>query len=246
MCARHQSYFLMARLILNCDLGEDEPLALTEQLLALVDTASIGCGFHAGNSEKTRATIQLALKAGVRIGAHPGLPVHSGRGNAWPDPAALRVLLETQIGSFQDSAHSLAASVEYIKLHGSLYHAVEQDPELAKVFIDFLGQQSTPLAVFALAGGAFATTAEAAGLRVQHEAFVDRDYRPDGSLVPRSEPGAILTENEAMARLLLWSELGELITSGGHKINVKADTLCVHGDSPDALRLLRKVRVLHK
>lgn len=236
----------MDRLIINCDLGEDEPLGLTEQLLALVDAANIGCGFHTGSPEKTRATIQLAITHGVMIGAHPGLPTHGGRGDALPYPGGFGDLLEKQISAFQEAARSLGTTATYIKLHGSLYHAVEQDPELAKVCIEFLAQQSTPLAVFALAGGAFAATAEAAGLRVYHEAFVDRDYRPDGSLVPRSEPGAILAENEAMARLLLWGELGKLIVRGGHKIDLKADTLCVHGDSPDALKMMGKIRVLQK
>ncbi|WPJ96374.1 5-oxoprolinase subunit PxpA [Coraliomargarita algicola] len=232
----------MAPIILNCDLGEDESLEQTEQLLALIDAANIGCGFHAGSPEKTGASIELALKHKLRIGAHPGLPHAGGRGHILPTAKEFQHLLEQQFSSFQATAHALGTRAEYIKLHGSLYHAVETQPDLSAVYIHFLRQQVQPVAIFALAGGEFAQAAEAAGLSVVHEAFADRDYLPDGSLVPRVEQGAVLSQSEALERLASWQKNGKIPTRGGVPISLAADTLCVHGDSPDALELIRNIR----
>ena len=244
MRARHEDHFLMDRLILNCDLGEDEPTVQTEALLLLVDAANICCGFHAGNPEKTRRTIELALKYGVHIGAHPGIAIQGGRGIELPSPEAFHALLTEQIGAFQDHARSLGASVEYVKLHGSLYHAVEQYSSLAEVYIKFLLAQSPRLAVYALAGGSFAQMAATVGLRVFHEVFADRAYRGDGALLPRSEEGSVLTHQAAVGRFKVWIEQGTMPTLGGQFVHLKGDTLCVHGDSPDALEMTRELRSL--
>lgn len=232
----------MDPLILNCDLGEDEPLEWTARLLEQVDAASIGCGVHAGSPEKTRTTIELALDAGVWIGAHPGLPTEGGRGIAWPSLPEFRQLLESQVGRFQACAHALGKPVDYVKLHGTLYHAVEADPALGAAYIDFLQQQNPTLAVFALAGGRFAQAAESAGLRVYHEVFADRAYLQDGSLLPRSLPGAVLSAKEALERFRRWREQGSMPANTGTVFPLHADTLCVHGDSPGALELIHSLR----
>lgn len=234
----------MARLILNCDLGEEEPLDYTKQLLSLVDAANIGCGVHAGSPAKLGETLKLAIQSGVMIGAHPGMPSDGGRGNTLPNPAGFRELLKQQFGQFQEMAASLGTQAAYIKLHGSLYHAVEAHPVLAQVFLEFLQEQPVPLAVFSLANGRFAASAEALGIQVYHEVFIDRNYRADGSLVPRTEPDAVLSESDAITRLLLWRDYGSIQTREGDSIRLKTDTFCVHGDSPDALQMIRKVRLL--
>lgn len=238
------THILMDRLILNCDLGEDEPPEQTERLLGIVDAANIGCGFHAGNLEKTRATIASAQEAGVLIGAHPGLDGDGGRSEQWPCAETFRELLEVQISSFQESVEASGARMHYIKLHGTLYHAVEKDEPLTKVYIEFLERQSPTPAVFALAGGRFARTAESRGLRVYHEAFADRAYRQDGRLVPRSEVGAVLAESDALQRFRIWREQGSMPVLSGQAISMKADTICVHGDSPGALEMIRAIRGL--
>ncbi|MDQ8193831.1 LamB/YcsF family protein [Coraliomargarita sp. SDUM461004] len=232
----------MADIILNCDLGENEPLARTAQFLSLIDAANIACGVHAGNPEKTQATIKLALQYQVAIGIHPGLPSAGGRGPCSLTAHEFKRLLEVQVGAFQALAARLGTCAEYVKLHGSLYHAVETQPALATVYIDFLLRQSPKLAVMALAHGRLAARAEAAGIRVLHEAFADRDYLSDGSLVPRDEPGAVFTAPEACARLTRWQQSGKWPTRDGAAISLLADTLCVHGDSPDALELVQKLR----
>lgn len=242
MCTWHKTQILMGRLILNCDLGEDEPPAQTQQLLSLVDAANVGCGFHAGNAKKTLSTIELALQAGVRVGAHPGLPTEGGRGCALPTPAAFFDLLQRQFDSFQESAHSLGTTAEYIKLHGSLYHAVEADSSLAEVFLKFLQIEAADLAVFALASGSFARAADAAGLRVYREVFADRAYQQDGSLLPRAEKGSVLTAQAALERFKTWREQGTMPTHCGQAIELNAETLCVHGDSPGAYNMIRELR----
>ncbi len=234
----------MGRLILNCDLGEDEPIAQTERILSLVDAVNIGCGFHAGSEKKTRSTIERAFKSGVRIGAHPGLPLDGGRGNELPTPEAFHDLLVTQIGSFQAVARSLGTAAEYIKLHGSLYHAVEAQPDLAEVYVQFLLTQSPKLAVFALAGGSFASLAEAVGIRVYHEAFADRAYQADGTLLPRSKAGAVLDFKQALERIKIWLGQGSMPTHDGQLIELSADTLCVHGDSTGAFKMITELRAL--
>lgn len=232
----------MVPLILNCDLGEDEPLEQTARLVALVGAASICCGVHAGSLEKTRASIALAHEAGVWIGAHPGLPGQGGRGAVWPSVQEFLHLLETQLASFQTCARSLGASTSYLKLHGTLYHAVEADPDLATAYIEFLRQQSPLLAVFARAGGPFAKAAESVGLRVIHEAFADRAYLKDGSLLPRSEANAVLNASAALERFKKWIEQGSMPAGSGRGFPLRADTLCVHSDSPDAIHLLELLR----
>lgn len=232
----------MDTLILNCDLGENEPPDLSRALLSLVDAANIGCGYHAGNLKKTRDTIQAAHAGDVLIGAHPGLVEKGGRGGQIPSANDFRELLVTQVGGFLKIADDVGASTHYVKLHGTLYHAVEQNEALAKIYLKFLKEQSPELAVFALSGGRFAHLASSSGIRVYQEAFVDRAYQEDGSLVPRSEPNAVLQSPQALARMKQWIEQGSLPTQTGHALRMKADTLCVHGDSPHALEILQQVR----
>ena len=152
------------------------------------------------------------------------------------------MLLEEQVGSFQKAAQSLGASTSYIKLHGTLYHAVEIDKTLADTYIEFLKKRTPTPAIFALADGDFARVAEASGLRVYHEAFADRAYQQDGSLLPRSDARAVLTEAEALQRFRQWKEQGALRTCDGCLIPLKADTLCVHADSPEAMGMIESLR----
>jgi UPF0271 protein len=232
----------MDRLIINCDLGENESAARTSELLALVGAANIGCGVHAGSSAKTRATIGAAHESGVRIGAHPGLGSEAGRGRTLPTPAAFARLLREQFGSFQDAAAQIGAKVDYIKLHGSLYHAVELDSALAKTYLEFLNGDGQGLGVFSLAGGSFVDRCRAVDVRVYEEAFADRAYLQNGSLVPRGEAGAVLGAVAAMQRFRAWRTTGEMPVEGGRSIPLVADTLCVHGDGPDAIPLLQAIR----
>ncbi|HAV13677.1 MAG TPA: hypothetical protein DCX06_09355 [Opitutae bacterium] len=232
----------MAGLILNCDLGENEAAEQTRQFMSLIDAANICCGVHAGSRDKTRETLGMAKEFGVKVGAHPGLFAAGGRGAGLPSIDAFRSLLNVQISSFLELAQELQVDVAYVKLHGSLYSAVEVDEQLLDTYIEVVQQFEPKLGVFGLAGGRCAEKCRSHGLEVWEEAFADRGYNPDGSLVRRSEAGALLNLESAQARFLHWYEHKNLRIKGGVTITLDAQTLCVHSDSPDALALLAYIR----
>ncbi len=231
----------MGHLIINCDLGENEPDSRTEELLRVVTAANIGCGVHAGSPAKTRSTLERAAAYGVRIGAHPGLPSGGGRGNVLPDASRFRTLVGEQLDNFCDWADELGLQPHHVKLHGSLYHAVETNPELADAYLDLLERASRP-AVFCRAGGSFAAKAKAAGLNVFREIFADRGYTATGALVPRGQPGALIEDpDSAVARLAQWAVSGEMPTVDGPAIPLEAETVCIHADSSGASAIVAAV-----
>lgn len=229
----------MGTIILNCDLGENESAEHTERLMARVGAANICCGVHAGNEAKTRATLELAKRYGVMVGAHPGLAVAGGRGADLPSVDEFRVLLEDQMGSFIRLAKEVGVAVRYVKLHGSLYHAVERVDALAAAYLNCIESMDTSLGVFCLAGGSFAKRARAEGLHVWEEAFADRGYTAEGQLVPRGQPGALIDSvPAAVERLQQWQQTGAMSTVDAGSVIFRAETVCVHSDSPDAVQLL--------
>lgn len=247
MPTRDQSVIQMGELILNCDLGENESVEQTERLMARVGAANICCGVHAGNLEKTRATLELAKRYGVMVGAHPGLAVEGGRGADLPSADELDALLEEQLGDFLRIAAEVDVPVRYVKLHGSLYHGVEQDDALAAVTLRHIIGSDTSLGIFSLAGGRLAPLARAAGIYVWEEAFADRGYMQNGQLVPRDQPDALLEDvSVAVGRLRQWQRSGEMPTVDGGNVAFRAETVCVHSDSPDALELLAALSELHR
>lgn len=242
MCTRHQNNFLMASILLNCDLGENEPIEQTTVLLDAIDAASICCGYHAGNPGKTARTIGLAKAKDVLIGAHPGLADAGGRGDSLPSVAEFETLLQTQLGSFITLAKEQGATLAYVKLHGSLYHAVEQLAPLRESFLNYFRTLEVGVAVVALAGGATAREARANDIPIYEEIFADRAYKSSGQLVPRSEPGAVLSETEALDRFEGWLQTGHMPVVDGAPIELSGDMVCVHGDTPDAVELIRSLR----
>jgi UPF0271 protein len=233
----------MEPLTINADLAEDEPDALTEALMGLIDAANICCGVHAGGAAKTALAMALARDAGVRVGAHPGMAGGGGRAGGLPAAAEFADLLERQVGGFRELAARVGVAVGHVKLHGTLYHAVEVDPALAQVFLEFLVNKAGGLRVFALAGGDFAAKARAAGVAVLEEAFAERGYLAGGRLVPRGQPGAVLGDPAAVvARLAKWRASGLMPAIDGRSFPLTAETLCVHADNPQALGILRALR----
>jgi UPF0271 protein len=132
--------------------------------------------------------------------------------------------------------------VGHVKLHGSLYHAVERDESLRERYLEFIDRQELSLSVFCLAGGKVAIEAKARGIKVYNEAFADRAYLPDGSLMPRSEAGSVLTKEQALARFEVWRRQGYMPAGDDEKLLLSADTLCVHGDSPGSLEMIKALR----
>lgn len=213
--------------------------------MALVGAANICCGVHAGSEAKTRATLELAKRYGVMVGAHPGLAVAGGRGTALPSVAEFDALLQEQLGSFLRIAAEVEVPVRYVKLHGTLYHAVEADPNLAEVYLNRIKSMDTNIGVFCFAGGAFAVTARATAIRVWEELFADRGYAADGGLMPRGQVGAVIEDvSMAVQRMRAWLATGAMPTRAGGSIVLNGQTVCVHSDSSNSLELLAALRGL--
>ena len=224
---------------LNCDLGEGGPNDAA--LLESVTSANIACGVHAGSAEIMRRTMELAAASGVGIGAHPGLADPAGMGRrevplTAPDASDL---VFAQVALMKIVAQEIGLQLLHVKPHGALYNQASREPALAKAVAKAVRAVDPRLILFALAGSCLERAGLAAGLRVAREAFADRRYRADGSLVPRTQAGAIIEEPaQAAAQALRLVLEHKLTTIDGAELTVEADTLCVHGDSPNAVEML--------
>jgi UPF0271 protein len=225
---------------LNADLGEGAPD--DAELLALVSSANIACGGHAGDARLMQATVTAALLHGVAIGAHPGYAdrEHFGRRELQLPPAELRAELIGQIGALQALVRAAGGRLHHVKPHGALYNQAARDAALADVVADAVRAVDPGLAVYGLAGSELLRAAERAGLRVVAEVFADRGYRADGSLVPRGQPGALVDDvDAAVARTLRMLREGVVVAVGGETVPLQAQTICLHGDGPHALAFAR-------
>ena len=227
--------------LLNADLCENEPDDLTKALFPLLDIANLACGRHAGSERKARLGLQLAIAHRTEVSAHPGLPGKHGRGNQVPSLAELEVELRAQLAWLHHLAVAECAVITYLKPHGTLYHLAESDPEVRKVLLTLA--DDFRLAPICLAGGKVVRSAEKRGLQTLEEAFLDRNYRSSTALVPRSHPRALLTgPGEIVARLQNYQSKGELETIDHYPFSLRADTFCLHSDTPNSLLILRAAR----
>ncbi len=226
------------RVDLNCDLGEGG--ADDEALLDGVTSANIACGFHAGDPSLMRRTVELALKKGVGIGAHPGLrdPEGFGRRAANLDPQEAFDLTLYQIGALR-----AFAPLRHVKAHGALYTMAARDRALAEALAKAVQVADPTLVLFGLAGSEMIAAARRFGLQAAEEAFADRGYRADGTLVPRGEPGALVeSPDDVAARAIRMVKERKVAAVDGTDLSIRADTICVHGDTPGAPELVRALR----
>lgn len=236
----------MTTIDLNADLGEwDGPgvSPVDERLLALATSANIACGGHAGNEDVMRATVRLAAQQGVAIGAHPGYVDREGFGRRelGLSPAEIGRQVSEQLAVLSACCRAAGggARLRYVKPHGALYNRAVKDAEVARVVVDAVGS----LVLLCLPGSEMMKAAARRGVKTAVEAFVDRGYREDGTLVPRGEPGALLDDVElAVNRALRLVREGRLTPREGPDLVIQADSLCVHGDGPHAAALLEAVR----
>lgn len=235
------------RVDLNADLGETVegmPTADDEAMFALVSSANIACGGHAGDAASMTDAVERAARFGVAVGAHPSYDDREnfGRVRRDPTPADLRVSVAAQL----DALAAAGADLRYVKPHGALYHAVTADAGQAAAVVaaiaDHAARLGRPLPVLGLSG-AIAGAAASAGLPFVREAFLDRGYTRDGALVPRGAPGALLDEPARVAdRALRLVRDGVVDAVDGSVIEVDAASFCLHGDSPAAVEMARAVR----
>jgi UPF0271 protein len=236
------------RMDLNADLGESFgrwTLGDDDALLEVVTSANVACGFHAGDPSVLRHACATASERGVEIGAQVGYRDLPGFGRRFIDvaPADLTNDVLYQLGALQAFARVAGTSVRYVKPHGALYNAIVHHEEQAAAVVEAVVRYDERLPVLGLPGSAWLRRAEEAGLTTVPEAFADRAYTQTGTLVPRSEPGAVLDDAELIAaRSVRIAVHGEVEAADGTVVPVRAASLCVHGDSPGAVSVARAVR----
>lgn len=230
----------------NCDLGEgfgDWKLGLDEEVIALVTSANVACGFHAGDPGIMRRTVRLAEAHGVGVGAHPGFPDLRGFGrrNLAATPDEIRDDLVYQIGAL--TAFTSAKRLQHVKPHGALYNMAVPGGAIARAIAEAVLACDPSMILVALAGSKWADEAERMGLRVAREAFADRALTADGTLVPRSKPGAVIDDlQQVIDRSVRLVTEGTAVAITGEVVHVRADTLCLHGDTPGAVALASSLR----
>jgi UPF0271 protein len=230
---------------LNADLGEGFGrfrLTEDEALLDLVSSANIACGFHAGDSTTMRDTVMAAKARGVTIGAHPSYPDIPGFGRREFGLPAKEISrhVEYQIRALRDVCGAERAKLSYVKPHGALYNRAARDPEIARAVVSAIRNVESSLTLLGLAGSEMARAAAGAGIAFASEAFVDRAYKPDGYLVPRDEDGAVIHDAKSAVQRAVMLVKGQTITADdGSELHIKAQSLCIHGDNPDAAPILR-------
>jgi UPF0271 protein len=233
---------------INSDLGESFGawrMGDDAALLAIVSSANIACGFHAGDPDIMRGTVAMAVQHDVAIGAHVSLPDLQGFGRremaVTPNEAYAMTLY--QVGALQAFAQAAGTRLRHVKPHGALYNMAARDAKLAAAIARAVHDFNPSLCLFGLANSALIDAGLAAGIPVAAEAFADRRYRADGSLQPRREPDAVIQEgDEAIAQAMAMAREGQVRAVDGSIVALQADTLCVHGDGEHAVAFARRLR----
>jgi UPF0271 protein len=238
----------MKTIDLNCDMGEGLgawKMGDDAALLDHVTSANIACGFHAGDPGTIHRTVALALVKGVAVGVHPSLPDLQGFGRRRMSVSAEEVydMVLYQIGALAGFATACGGQLAHVKPHGALYNMAAKDRELAKAIAQAVRDFDPRLVLFGLAGSELVRAGEQASLKTANEVFADRTYQADGSLTARTQPDAIIHDAEtAIAQVRRMVREGRVRSQQGSDIPLQADTLCIHGDEPNAVEFARRMR----
>jgi UPF0271 protein len=232
---------------LNADVGEWEssPPSGEAELMAVISSANIACGVHAGNVASMTATVELAAASAVAIGAHPSVGDRATFGRADHPTSAVDVfrLVATQVAALGRVAAERGVPLRHVKPHGSLYNLAARDPQIADAVAEAVRSVEPALILFGLSGSELIAAGRRAGLDTVSEVFADRAYRADGSLVPRSVAGAVIADPATVtARAVGMVRERSVVAADGTTVPVVAESICVHGDTPGAARLARQVR----
>ncbi|MDF2569520.1 MAG: protein ybgL [Sporomusa sp.] len=233
---------------LNCDLGESfgaYKIGVDEDILPFVTSANIACGFHAGDPAIMRKTVELALKNNVAIGAHPGLPdlIGFGRRDMAILPQEAYDMVIYQIGALAGFVHAQGSTMQHVKPHGALYNMAAKNKGLAEAIAEAVYTIDPKLVLFGLSGSELVKAGERIGLKTAHEVFADRTYQSDGSLTPRSQPDALIAgHDKAVAQVVRMVREGKVTSQQGSDIAIQADTVCIHGDGPEALMFAKHIQ----
>ncbi|KLF88668.1 5-oxoprolinase subunit PxpA [Enterobacter asburiae] len=233
----------MVKIDLNADLGEGS--SADAELMTLVTSVNIACGFHAGDAQTMLESLRNAIKNGVAIGAHPSFPDRENFGRTAMDlpPETVYAQVLYQIGALEAMVRAQNGVMRHVKPHGMLYNQAAKDADLADAIARAVWDCSPKLILVGLAGSELIRAGQRLGLTTRQEVFADRGYQPDGSLVPRTQAGALITdEGKALAQTLDMVRAGRVIAVDGTPANVQADTVCLHGDGEHALQFARRLR----
>ncbi|MCZ6866497.1 MAG: LamB/YcsF family protein [Chloroflexi bacterium] len=237
---------MAAKIDFNCDMGESfgmYKLGCDEEVVKYITSANIACGFHAGDPMWMKTTVQLAEKHGVGVGAQPSFPdlMGFGRRNMSVSPEEARNDVTYQIGALQ--AFASGKKLQHVKPHGAMYNMAVGDKALARAICQATLEVDPNMILVALAGSAWVELAAEMGLRVAREAFADRAFTAQGTLVPRSEPGSVIHDvNEVVERSVKMVTRGKVTAITGEEIEIHSDSLCLHGDTPGAVEMARAVK----
>jgi len=232
---------------INCDMGESfgpYTIGEDEKIISYITSANIACGYHAGDPMVMDKTVRLAREYGVAVGAHPGYPdlCGYGRRNLETFPGEVKNYLLYQIGALDAFVKAAGLTLQHVKPHGALYNLIARDEKTAQEVIESVKTYNPRLILVLLAGSTGAELASQAGLRVAREAFPDRAYLSDGSLAPRTLAGSVIHDLEAVKqRIIQLVSRGTITSLEGKTIRLKADTLCIHGDTPGAWKVARTI-----
>jgi UPF0271 protein len=238
----------MKTIDLNCDMGESYGawrMGDDAGVMPHVSSANVACGFHAGDPSTIRATVRLAVDHGVAVGAHPSFPDLQGFGRRAMKISAQECydLVLYQAGAVEAFARAAGARLHHVKIHGMLYNVAAKDAELADAIARATRDLGAGVSLYALSGSAMVDAAERYGVHAVGEVFADRTYQPDGTLTPRGQPGAMITdESESVAQALRMVEEGLVRSQTGADVPVAAGTLCLHGDQPGAVSFAKALR----
>lgn len=233
---------------LNSDVGESfgaYKLGMDEDVLRYVTSANIACGFHAGDPMIMEKTVDIAAKTGARIGAHPGYPdlMGFGRRDIKASPTEVKAYVKYQLGALSAFAVSKGLRLQHLKAHGAMYNMAAVDYNLARAIAEAVYEVDRSVIILALAKSQMVKAANDVGLKVAQEVFADRAYNEDGTLVSRSKPGSMIEdEGLAIKRVIGMVKEGRVEAITGKEIEIKADSICVHGDNPKAVDFVKKIR----
>ncbi|MFD2371647.1 LamB/YcsF family protein [Brevibacillus sp. GCM10020057] len=233
---------------INCDLGEGfgaYRLGDDAAILDYISSANIACGFHAGDPATMRKTVRMALEKGVAIGAHPGLPdlVGFGRRNMDISPQEAYDMVVYQLGALQAFVQAEGGVMHHVKPHGALYNMAAVRAPLAEAIAEAAYKVNPSLILYGLAGSELTSAGARIGLRTAHEVFADRTYQQDGTLTPRSQPDALITDQaRSLQQVVRMVKEGRVLSCQGVDVAIRADTICIHGDGAHALEFARSIQ----
>lgn len=227
---------------INCDMGEG--IGNDENIIPYISSANIACGYHAGNEDTMKRTVELALKYGVKIGAHPSYPDREnfGRTDMYiPLPEVHEIIIK-QINLLDKIVKEMGASLHHVKPHGALYNMAARAKPLAAVVALAVKDVNPALTVYGLSNSYLISESQKIGLKAWNEVFADRTYADDGRLTPRAKPNALVeTEQLALEQVMQMVNEGCVTSTGGKKIAVTADTICIHGDGKHAVQFAKAI-----